>query len=391
MKKVTTLLTILGLYSLLLVEKVHSQDAYNLLIDSTVNYSWDNNAQSWKRAQKSVYLYEGSLNKLSQISNYDLLGQLTGREIRTYTDSTMIRVVMVYKEGVWINSLRYMNLFEETNQVKYSESSKWTDDMWLLADKVYWTYDGIKLVKLTRQLELDEVFMDAQQTDYIYNENGFLSEYLITDLISQRPIRRILYSYNSSDQRMYGVIQSWNGDWTITGKILYMYNTCGELIEVTNQAYNGSSFVNTSKTKYFYSPHFLNPKTKKVPICHNGKTIYVSVNAVRAHLAHGDCIGECRENKIAGRRDKEGPHIEKKPPFSIFPNPAQEMFTIKFDSDGCAGQIRVELTDYFGRLLKTVSAAGKEEITIYRENLMAGKYYVRVIGEEVFSMVVIFK
>ena len=32
---------------------------------------------------------------------------------------------------------------------------------------------------------------------------------------------------------------------------------------------------------------------KKLPVCHNGKEIWVSVQALTAHLAHGDCFGGC--------------------------------------------------------------------------------------------------
>ncbi len=37
------------------------------------------------------------------------------------------------------------------------------------------------------------------------------------------------------------------------------------------------------------------PETKgKVAVCHKGKTIYVDEAAVKAHLGHGDYLGECR-------------------------------------------------------------------------------------------------
>ena len=38
---------------------------------------------------------------------------------------------------------------------------------------------------------------------------------------------------------------------------------------------------------------FCDDKEKKVYICHNGKTICVSINAIDAHLAHGDELGQC--------------------------------------------------------------------------------------------------
>lgn len=34
---------------------------------------------------------------------------------------------------------------------------------------------------------------------------------------------------------------------------------------------------------------------KKVNICHNGKTICVSVSAIQAHIGHGDVLGACEE------------------------------------------------------------------------------------------------
>ncbi len=38
---------------------------------------------------------------------------------------------------------------------------------------------------------------------------------------------------------------------------------------------------------------FCDNNNKKVNICHNGNTICVSVNAVQAHLEHGDVPGQC--------------------------------------------------------------------------------------------------
>ena len=39
---------------------------------------------------------------------------------------------------------------------------------------------------------------------------------------------------------------------------------------------------------------YCHPNNKKVYICHNGNTICVSVNAINAHLDHGDALGQCQ-------------------------------------------------------------------------------------------------
>ena len=40
---------------------------------------------------------------------------------------------------------------------------------------------------------------------------------------------------------------------------------------------------------------YCNDNKTKVYICHNGHTICVSVNAMQAHLDHGDSLGECKD------------------------------------------------------------------------------------------------
>ena len=41
---------------------------------------------------------------------------------------------------------------------------------------------------------------------------------------------------------------------------------------------------------------YCDDKNKKVYICHNGHTICVSVNAIKAHLDHGDVIAKCDDD-----------------------------------------------------------------------------------------------
>ena len=81
----------------------------------------------------------------------------------------------------------------------------------------------------------------------------------------------------------------------------------------------------------------------------------------------------------------------KKPPFTIYPNPARERITIKFEKDECKDLRRVELTDFYGKLVKSFNIKDNSDLTIYRGNLHSGKYYIRLIGKEVYSAVVIFE
>lgn len=47
----------------------------------------------------------------------------------------------------------------------------------------------------------------------------------------------------------------------------------------------------------------------KVEICHKGKSIEVNFSALAKHLAHGDALGECEEDRDEGnKKDKDEAH-----------------------------------------------------------------------------------
>ena len=63
-----------------------------------------------------------------------------------------------------------------------------------------------------------------------------------------------------------------------------------------------------------------NPKEHKVEMCHKGQTICVDLNAVQAHLNHGDTMGACEI--------LESVFIKKS---RIYPNPIHDQFAVRFD------------------------------------------------------------
>jgi hypothetical protein len=304
----------------------------------------------------------------------------------------MVRILKKPLNGYWINWLKYFTLYDNMHKEIYSETYTWSNNEWIRADKVFWKYDGDYLVQLIRQYFYKVLLQDVLQIDYIYDNDFHLAEYLITDIITKIPIRRVLYTYNALGQRAEGLLQSWiAGKWGISGKSIFSYNLCGQLQEIVNLVYSNNTFINSTKSQYYYSPHFFESNTKKVAICHNGNTIYVSRNAVKAHLAHGDCLGECVVEKNPDKRECDEKEKSYKSPFTVYPNPAKEKITVKFEKDEYKELQKVELTDFYGKLIKSFYIKDNSDLTIYRGNLLSGKYYVRLIGKEVSSVIVIFE
>jgi hypothetical protein len=67
----------------------------------------------------------------------------------------------------------------------------------------------------------------------------------------------------------------------------------------TTATTGGASYGYPTKTTVKPSPTQTtvkpSPTPKKVKVCHKGKTIEISVNALDAHLAHGDYKGPCKK------------------------------------------------------------------------------------------------
>jgi autotransporter-associated beta strand protein len=112
----------------------------------------------------------------------------------------------------------------------------------------------------------------------------------------------------------------------------------------------------------------------KVMVCHNGKAICVSQDAVQDHLGHGDHVGSCTE---AGARlvtdataiNGTTSHI------AVYPNPVSEKLTIQLGALG-TGAI-LQLYNANGVLVETTRLVNSTT-ALSVQALPAGVYYVRI-------------
>jgi len=111
---------------------------------------------------------------------------------------------------------------------------------------------------------------------------------------------------------------------------------------------------------------------QKVKVCHNGNSICVDQNAVAAHLAHGDYLGQCT-GTISNR---SGPNMEESPTtgLSIYPNPVSNQLTIQNDNYKTLGSLAIY--DVSGKLMYK-KFVGSSRITIELKSFSAGVYYIR--------------
>lgn len=122
-----------------------------------------------------------------------------------------------------------------------------------------------------------------------------------------------------------------------------------------------------------------NNGSDKITICHippgnpgNLQTITISVNALEAHLAHGDHIGGCGDGKLIR--------------LECMPNPYQEFVKIAYAlTEKC--NVKINIYNIYGSVLKTVAneekeAGGYEEYFSGKElGLAGGVFLVKALAQ----------
>jgi hypothetical protein len=362
--------------------------------DSTLVYSWQEDSKTWLLSSNEVYSY-GTNGKLYTVIVKNLnTGSNVSKSEYLYDEKELLVTEVYYVwSGTWTPTSRNLITYDEKNNYFEIKGQTWVENNW--SNSFLQKYTKYNLSGAITEFQMfewgisDWVFVFSDH--WSYDETGQLIRRL--SLFSDSSVNyQILYNYNTDRLRtkmyaQYASGSSWINSWLQE----YQFNDCGNQISQIQYYGVGTEWILSTKTIFFNSFNNNEYPDKKVPICHKGNTIYVSKNAVKAHLAHGDCIGECTVEKKPERHGFDEKEKHEKPPFTIYPNPAKEKITIKFDRDECKESKRVELTDFNGKTIRSFNVKDNGDLTIYRGNLISGKYCVKLVGEEVYSAVVIFE
>lgn len=120
-----------------------------------------------------------------------------------------------------------------------------------------------------------------------------------------------------------------------------------------------------------------NKKEKKVIVCHNGKSTCIALSALSSHLAHGDILGPCNNN----RGEDFITDLSEEFSLTAAPNPALSSTTIRYELPvDC--QVNITLFDPMGRtvavLVQGSKAAGSYNYELNTGKLSAGIYYYKM-------------
>ena len=126
------------------------------------------------------------------------------------------------------------------------------------------------------------------------------------------------------------------------------------------------------------------PITKKIKVCHKGKNV-ISIGKmdVPDHLAHGDCIGSCEAEPVAGRSIPIGEASETGS-ILVYPNPAKGVVNVTLGSNH-ERITSIRMYDIAGKMVKQISVNGKSNLLITTDKFLPGIYLLKMQGDKVIT------
>ena len=317
-----------------------NEDSGFLQIDYLIVSKWDPVTNNWVNNTRQVYQFD-EFNRV--------LGIVT---LNINTNDPISRVSYAYDEngsmieelfqnwinGEWINSIRYLMEYDNYARRTSLTIYIWNNNKWDYSSRqINYIYNEANLlISYDNDLWSGTEWYTAYYDNFTYDLAGNLI-YRIRKNITGDQAFQIYYNYNDDNMRTQMLVQSWQkttSTWIDSHRDLYYYNSCGIRIQAIRERFSNGSWKNEQNSEYFYKIIFPEGGSQeKVPICHKGHTVNVSVNAVDAHLAHGDCIGNCMdETKSVVEESACNDEMPVKPQIFVFPNPASHVITVRIEN-----------------------------------------------------------
>ncbi|MEO6455118.1 MAG: FlgD immunoglobulin-like domain containing protein, partial [Ginsengibacter sp.] len=212
--------------------------------------------------------------------------------------------------------------------------------------------------------------------------------------------RSVVYGYGSNCTTLAGNVYtgvtpfqySWSNDLMVLSDTKNVTVCPTDTTTYTLTVTDATGCIRTDQVTMFVNDVRCGNKMDKVMVCHNGQTICISPNAVKAHLNHGDYLGNCSNSTQAARVNPQ-PSITTKETvpsdrsqlnefkISNYPNPFVNVTTIQYELPvDCVVSIRVY--DQAGRLVST-PVSGNKKAGLYSfsfngNNLSEGLYSYRM-------------
>lgn len=386
-----------------LLEPVFQTDSVYEYFWSSINNDWEFNG-TWKDPHVHVYTRTDGL--VTEILVFDReTGENVNKELKSYDEDGRLtsHIYMSWSGGDWTNTRRDLIQYDEKGRTFDFIIQTWNDSDWInvtrFTDYKYNSMD--KVLEYTEQSWSNTLWVDFAIDTRTYDPEGF-PLVRINMFIDGKYRYRQLYTWYDDGKGYELVHQPFDetlNDFRNGVKTIRYNNDCGQTRVEIRQQFEENQWVNYSKKIYFLSP-VIDPdfgSHVKVAVCHRGHTLFIPLRALKAHLQHGDCVGNCMgysnhknscDNKKSGMINQEMTGSETS--LNIHPNPFSDQTEIVLPRDHNFHSLYI--INMQGKVLRTITIDRQDRITIEKDDLDNGLYIFRFVGEaEVRNLKVIIR
>jgi hypothetical protein len=376
------------------VKSIKECDAKVQQADSLVNYILNKQTGEYMPSQVQQYFYDLKGN-LTEVYFKNLPGRINFyHQVFEYdsNDNLIKYTNQVWKNNNWVDDLINTKTYNGAGQIVYEEFlRKNSAGVFEAYQRHFYHYQNDIITDYLRQVKNSTgQWCDFSNHFYVYDSNGRLTV-LYGQYVNNGPVfweRTAIYGNDGKLTERYLRILRYNpvlkmNILTNTTYQVHSYNIYENVSEVHNSEWINDQWIHTTKDVYFYSML----KDKKVSICHNGQSLCISINALRAHLDHGDKLGTCENEEIKGNKDgkgERGSSKEKEINFFLFPNPAREQVSLRLTGE-CGEYKSGVILSSDGKTMFSFFINNQEELTFKISNLRNGTYIVRLYKETGFD------
>lgn len=373
---------------LILAGSVNGQNPYFRLVpDSVYTYSYSRVSSTYVLMSVTYNFYSDGLLDSTITKSADR--NPVSKTLNNY-DGELLSVVMTYNaDGVnWLPSQRQELFYDGSQRLTTRVVTVWRTDRWENLNTFTYYYDEKdNLSVYHRDYWYAGSWTDFSTDSLFYDHRGILTERTAWLTSTNYYYTRMLYDNTATGLKLSQTRQDYlDTGWVNKAKTIYVYNGCGTLTNTYGEIWSNGNWESDSRTDIYYHHELLSGR-RRVPVCHNGQTLYVHVSELNSHLAHGDCPGECYNPDDDTEAPPHPSDRGRRAPFTVFPNPATDYVTIRMEDQECPVS-GIELMDYHGRPVRKIAANGEEVITIDLGSLSSGSYILRIISDTVYSTVI---
>ncbi|NLE34330.1 MAG: T9SS type A sorting domain-containing protein [Bacteroidales bacterium] len=355
--------------------------------DSVYTYSYNRDNSEYELASITYNYYQNGILDSTVTTSTERIP--VSKTVNIYNEGLPSSVWTYKAEGQnWLATQKQEMFYDNYRRLASRVVTVWRTDHWENLNTFTYFYDHHSNLKVYhRDYWQNNTWTDFSTDSLFYDHRSFLTERTAWLTSTNQYYTRMLYENTATGLKLSQTRQDYlDTDWVNKAKTRYIYNGCGTLTNTYGEIWLNGNWEPDSRTDIYYH-HELLPGRRRVPVCHNGHTLYIHVSQLANHLAHGDCPGECYDPDDDTEAPPHPSDRGRRIPFTVFPNPATDYITIRMEDQECPVS-GIELMDYYGRPVRKIATDGEEVITIDLGSLRSGSYILRIISDTVYSTII---